>query len=95
MARVITATLNHEEVKSQSGWGQQPQRGVKNKGRSCTAGQDTSVVDIVSDVTEACAIPLFRQGQKCSKDELAASAFLTVSLDDSISGAATQVGFSL
>uniref|UniRef100_A0A4W6CYU4 Scinderin like a n=1 Tax=Lates calcarifer TaxID=8187 RepID=A0A4W6CYU4_LATCA len=31
------------------------------------------------------------QGQKCSKDELAASAFLTVNLDDSMGGAATQV----
>ncbi|KAM7012013.1 scinderin like a [Tautogolabrus adspersus] len=31
------------------------------------------------------------QGRKCSKDELAASAFLTVRLDDSLGGAATQV----
>ncbi|MED6281345.1 hypothetical protein CHARACLAT_020368, partial [Characodon lateralis] len=31
------------------------------------------------------------QGQKCSQDELAASAFLTVRLDDSMGGVATQV----
>nr|XP_046247771.1 scinderin like a [Scatophagus argus] len=31
------------------------------------------------------------QGQKCSKDELTASAFLTVNLDDSMGGVATQV----
>ncbi|KAM7410585.1 hypothetical protein PAMA_001831 [Pampus argenteus] len=31
------------------------------------------------------------QGQKCTKDELTASAFLTVSLDDSMQGVATQV----
>ncbi|XP_042272670.1 scinderin like a [Thunnus maccoyii] len=31
------------------------------------------------------------QGQKCTKDELAASAFLTVNLDDSMGGVATQV----
>ncbi|KAL3046863.1 hypothetical protein OYC64_021144 [Pagothenia borchgrevinki] len=31
------------------------------------------------------------QGLKCSRDELAASAFLTVQLDDSMGGAATQV----
>uniref|UniRef100_A0A7N6BWP7 Macrophage-capping protein n=2 Tax=Anabas testudineus TaxID=64144 RepID=A0A7N6BWP7_ANATE len=31
------------------------------------------------------------QGQKCSQDELGASAFLTVKLDDSMGGAATQV----
>ncbi|TNN34998.1 Adseverin [Liparis tanakae] len=31
------------------------------------------------------------QGNKCTKDELAASAFLTVQLDDSMSGAATQI----
>ncbi|XP_020487759.1 scinderin like a [Labrus bergylta] len=31
------------------------------------------------------------QGQKCSIDELAASAYLTVNLDDSLGGAATQV----
>uniref|UniRef100_A0A665WM95 Macrophage-capping protein n=1 Tax=Echeneis naucrates TaxID=173247 RepID=A0A665WM95_ECHNA len=31
------------------------------------------------------------QGQKCTQDELAASAFLTVNLDDSMGGAATQV----
>ncbi|XP_014846463.1 PREDICTED: gelsolin-like [Poecilia mexicana] len=31
------------------------------------------------------------QGQKCSQDELAASAFLTVKLDDSMGGVATQV----
>ncbi|KAE8293809.1 Adseverin Gelsolin-like protein Scinderin [Larimichthys crocea] len=31
------------------------------------------------------------QGQKCSKDELTASAFLTVTLDDSMGGVATQV----
>ncbi|XP_039985475.1 scinderin like a [Xiphias gladius] len=31
------------------------------------------------------------QGQKCTKDELTASAFLTVTLDDSMGGVATQV----
>nr|XP_040040186.1 scinderin like a [Gasterosteus aculeatus aculeatus]XP_040040187.1 scinderin like a [Gasterosteus aculeatus aculeatus] len=31
------------------------------------------------------------QGKKCTKDELAASAFLTVRLDDSMGGAATQI----
>uniref|UniRef100_A0A8C4DT54 Scinderin like a n=1 Tax=Dicentrarchus labrax TaxID=13489 RepID=A0A8C4DT54_DICLA len=31
------------------------------------------------------------QGQNCTKDELAASAFLTVNLDDSMGGVATQV----
>ncbi|XP_060886675.1 scinderin like a [Labrus mixtus] len=31
------------------------------------------------------------QGQKCSRDELAASAYLTVNLDDSMDGVATQV----
>ncbi|XP_054458260.1 scinderin like a [Anoplopoma fimbria] len=31
------------------------------------------------------------QGTKCTKDELAASAFLTVQLDDSMGGAATQI----
>uniref|UniRef100_A0A8C2ZKF5 Scinderin like a n=1 Tax=Cyclopterus lumpus TaxID=8103 RepID=A0A8C2ZKF5_CYCLU len=31
------------------------------------------------------------QGNKCTKDELAASAFLTVQLDDSMGGAATQI----
>ncbi|XP_041790753.1 scinderin like a [Chelmon rostratus] len=31
------------------------------------------------------------QGQKCTQDELAASAFLTVNLDDSMGGVATQV----
>ncbi|KAM8875847.1 scinderin like a [Spinachia spinachia] len=31
------------------------------------------------------------QGQKCTKDELTASAFLTVQLDDSMGGAATQI----
>ncbi|CAG5861638.1 unnamed protein product [Menidia menidia] len=31
------------------------------------------------------------QGQKCTQDELAASAFLTVNLDDSMGGIATQV----
>ncbi|XP_030583511.1 scinderin like a [Archocentrus centrarchus] len=31
------------------------------------------------------------QGQKCTQDELAASAFLTVQLDDSMGGVATQV----
>ncbi|XP_075935332.1 scinderin like a [Anarhichas minor] len=31
------------------------------------------------------------QGRKCTRDELAASAFLTVQLDDSMGGAATQI----
>uniref|UniRef100_UPI0037E949B7 scinderin like a n=1 Tax=Semicossyphus pulcher TaxID=241346 RepID=UPI0037E949B7 len=31
------------------------------------------------------------QGQKCSKDELVASAYLTVNMDDTMGGAATQV----
>ncbi|XP_034565918.1 scinderin like a [Notolabrus celidotus] len=34
------------------------------------------------------------QGQKCSKDELGASAYLTVNLDDSMGGVATQVRVS-
>ncbi|XP_013879526.1 scinderin like a [Austrofundulus limnaeus] len=34
------------------------------------------------------------QGQKCTQDELAASAFLTVKLDDSMGGVATQVRVS-
>lgn len=32
-----------------------------------------------------------RQGQKCSRDELTASAFLTVRMDDSMDKAAVQV----
>lgn len=51
--RVVGAKLNQKEVKSKSGRGQRSQRSVKNKGRSCTDGQHTSVVDIESDVTEA------------------------------------------
>lgn len=38
-------------------------------------------------------VVVFRQGQKCSQDELAASAFLTVKLDDSMGGVATQVRY--
>lgn len=34
---------------------------------------------------------LFRQGLKCTQDELAASAFLTVKLDDSMGGSPVQV----
>lgn len=34
---------------------------------------------------------VFRQGQKCTQDELGASALLTVNLDDSMGGVATQV----
>lgn len=34
---------------------------------------------------------VFRQGRKATQDELAASAFLTVKLDDSMGGVATQV----
>ena len=38
-----------------------------------------------------CAFAVFRQGLRCTKDELTASAFLTVNLDDSMGGVATQV----
>lgn len=38
---------------------------------------------------------IFRQGRKCSQDELGASAILTVKLDDSMGGVATQVRYLL
>lgn len=44
-------------------------------------------------MSDECGFVVFRQGQKCSQDELAASAFLTVKLDDSMGGVATQVRY--
>lgn len=44
-------------------------------------------------LNEGSPFVVFRQGRKCSKDELGASAILTVALDDSMGGAATQVSY--
>lgn len=42
-----------------------------------------------------CVCHCFRQGLKCTLDELTASAFLTVKLDDSMGGAPVQVSSHL